>query len=152
MCRSMQLLLFYRNMLSKLESTEQSLVCVKQFSQKFIVSSTVQSETAQWDLVNHGTHGVVSDNHAYFVNSGEAEVNVTKSGRGWRISFSMSALSTERPLSPAEITCQWRSIGHQRIAHYTNGESWQSSQVVRDIEQLSQVGNDQLLLLRITCL
>ena len=83
----------FRNMLSKLESTEQSLVCVKQFSQKFIVSGTVHSETAQWDSVNHGTHGVVSDNHAYFVNSEEAEVKVTKSGRGWRISFSMSALS-----------------------------------------------------------
>ena len=81
-------------MLSKLESTEQSLVCVKQFSQKFIVSGTVHSETAQWDSVNHGTHGVVSDNHAYFVNSEEAEVNVTKSGRGWRISFSMSAQSS----------------------------------------------------------
>ena len=115
MCRSMQLLLFYQNMLSKLESTEQSLVCVKQFSQKFIVSGTVHGETAQWDSVNHGTHGVVSDNHVYFVNSEEAEVKVTKSGRGWRSSFSMSALS-----SLTWGTCHWRSIGHQRIAHYTN--------------------------------
>ena len=66
-CHSMQLLLFYRNMLSKLESTEQSLVCVKQFSQKFIVSGTVHSETAQWDSVNHRTHGVVRGNLALWI-------------------------------------------------------------------------------------
>ena len=67
MCPSMQLLLFYRNMLSKLESTEQSLVCVNQFPQKFIVSDMLHSETVQWDSVNHRTHGVVRGNLALWI-------------------------------------------------------------------------------------
>ena len=88
-----------------------------------------QRHSAQWNCsvrFSESSHTRSGQRKSCFVNSEEAEVKVTiKSGRGWRISFSMSALSSEQPLSPAEITCHWRSIGHQRLAHYTKRESWQ---------------------------